>query len=171
MFNIPSVGWDGLLVFHLTRSLKYKQKHMIFLVSKSKQVLLPKSMSHYLLQWHQIFLSLTHPQRTSNITVNIMWGTEEATSLLDRRKCDRALDLSPLAQEKHHILKKRVKKSKLVILKGPEQTADSVACWFQGTQPISQHCNQAKSLPVGLVQEGHNDSHTTAMPRGESLTL
>lgn len=40
-------------------------------------------------------------------------------------------------------------------------SAHFVACWFQGTQPISQHYNQAKSLPVGWLQEGHSDSHRT----------
>lgn len=45
---------------------------------------------------------------------------------------------------------KQKKTAAVVFLKSPVQTLQfSVANWFQGTQPISQYYNQAKSLPVG----------------------
>lgn len=110
----------------------------------------------------KVYLSFKHPQ-TRN-TVNTLWARKEATvSLLDNRKCEHSKIQIHLCLHRNRNSSVFLKNCNPCYSKEPSaKSAVSVAYWFQGTQHISQHYNQAKSLPVGWLQEGHNDSHRTA---------
>lgn len=118
-------------------------------------------MSHHHLEQHQSLFLFYTPAKTPKHTVKIRWTREEATSLLDKRKCEHPKTWICLCLHRNRtIFKKNC--SPCYSKKPCANAADSLAYWFQGTQLISQHYNQAKSLPVGWLQEGHNDSHRTA---------
>lgn len=85
-------------------------------------------------------ISLFHTHKQNN-----MWTREEDTSPTDKRTCEHSklTDMSDCTTFKKKL--QPLLFSKAVFA----NSAVPVAHWFQGTHPISQHYNQAKSLPAG----------------------
>lgn len=120
-------------------------------------------MSHHPLQSHQSpFLPLLHKHTRTYCNAHMKKGGDTGHPLANR-KCVRSKIKFCLCLYGNSLtLKTKQNCSSCYSIKPCANSAHSAACWFQGTQLISQHYNQARAFPVGWLQEGHSDSHGTA---------